>query len=120
MREDRDWTQQQLIDRSGLSPGTMSALENDETNPKRETLEKLAHGFEMTFGAFQSAFEDYTRPALPDNVLPMPLRRAEDVGVDPVALQLARQIVRLSPPARHAVEGVLMAFQEYESDHDEK
>jgi transcriptional regulator with XRE-family HTH domain len=122
MREDRDWTQQQLIERSEISPGTISALENDETNPKRDTMERLAKAFNMTRGELEMAFETYIRPASvpPDNVVQMPLRRAEDFGLDPSVLELARRVKALPPIARHAVETTVLAFEESDRGQPEK
>jgi transcriptional regulator with XRE-family HTH domain len=123
LREQREWTQEELQAKSDLGAGTISNIEGDAGNPKQTTIEKLARAFNLSPGALQSQYEAYaqaTTPA-PDNVLQMPtLRRAEDFSIDHDAFRTAQRITRLSPAARHAIEGVLMAFEEFELRRPEK
>ena len=113
LRESKGWTQEKLQTEADLGTGTISNLENDDTDPKTTTLEKLAKAFGMTRGDLQSQFESYGRaPEAPDNVIQMPQRRVEDRPLDPVVVALAEKLLRLPDSARHAIEGVLIAFND--------
>lgn len=117
LRESKNWTQEELQDRADLGAGTISNIESDDTNPKQSTLAKLAHAFGLSSGALQSQYEAFVSGG-PREVPPLdaPLRRATDRGLSPRVIELAERLMRLPPAARHAFEGLLMAFEEQDGE----
>ena len=45
LRELKEWTQEELANRSGISPTNLSALENDRVDIGKRRAEQLAHAF---------------------------------------------------------------------------
>lgn len=50
-RTRRDWTLDDLSERSGLAVSTLSLIENDNAQPRLDTLQRLAAAFEMPLSA---------------------------------------------------------------------
>lgn len=57
LRESRGFSLRALAEASGVSPATLSQIEQGQTSPSVATLEKLAHGLRVPVAAFFSATE---------------------------------------------------------------
>lgn len=115
LREGRGWVQKDLVEASGLGLGTISAIENDETDPKHSTREKLAGAFGMTVLALDSGYQRFSAgpesEAQPGQLL---LRRVTDKALDPIAVRLAERIQKLSTRAQNHIDGLIIAWEECE------
>ena len=77
LREDKDWSQEELAQRSGLSRSYIGALEVRKTmHPRAEYLIKLAAAFNVPIEEFYvaagyagSSFVDGVRPETPEEIL---------------------------------------------------
>lgn len=47
LRVERDWTQEQLVERTGLDRAYLSEIENGHRNPSLTTIAKFASAFGM-------------------------------------------------------------------------
>lgn len=54
LRKEREWTLQDLSDRSGVSVSTLSKIENAQVATSFDTLLKISRGLEMNFDAILS------------------------------------------------------------------
>ncbi|HEY0208941.1 XRE family transcriptional regulator [Acerihabitans sp.] len=50
MRQDRGWTLEHLADSSGLSISALSKIENGQVSASFDTIVKIAHAYELSFG----------------------------------------------------------------------
>ncbi|WP_413724943.1 helix-turn-helix domain-containing protein [Sodalis sp. RH16] len=50
MRQERAWTLEQLAEKSGLSISTLSKIENGQVSASFDTIVKIAHAYDLTFG----------------------------------------------------------------------
>ncbi len=73
LRRDKQWTQGELAERSGIKVGHISKLERNESDPKLETLSKLMHALDCSPNALLS---DVGTTSL-DGVLEMALERVQ-------------------------------------------
>lgn len=58
LREEREWTQVQLAEKSGLPQSHISRIENGVHSPTRMTLEKLARALNVDIGQLDPCGQD--------------------------------------------------------------
>lgn len=62
LRQERDWTQQDLSDTSGVSVPTISKVESGKSQPDQDTLQKFATAFGLpSVGAIYARQDDQSR-----------------------------------------------------------
>lgn len=113
LRESRGWVQEDLMRESGLGAGTISKIENDQTNRTQATTQSLADAFGLTVAALESGYQRFTGgDPQPDT----PMRRITDKGLDPQVVEMVERIMKLPRFARHAIQIVLGAFEDIHED----
>jgi transcriptional regulator with XRE-family HTH domain len=116
LRESREWTQEDLMRESGLGAGTISKIENDQTNRTQATTEALVTAFGFRHAAALES--DYQRFIGGDPQPDTPMRRITDKGLDPRVVEMAERIMKLPPFAKAAIEVVLGAFESIRDEPD--
>lgn len=71
MRQTRHWTLEQLAESSGLSISALSKIENGQVSASFDTIVKIAHAYDLTFGELfteQPPSEPAAQPAAPSPI----------------------------------------------------
>lgn len=84
LRNEQKMTLPELAEKSGLSKGLLSKLENtDEPNPSLETLQKIATALNSTLGDLLDSEVVRVKRILPDKVPDWVKGLAKDLGHEP-------------------------------------
>ena len=103
LRMDAQLTQSALEERAGLGASTVSDLENDASDVKEKTLEKLVvKGLRMSMADFQRQRYELQWGPMPPGSPPSP------ATIDPIVFRLAGRIAGLTPRERHQIESLVL------------
>jgi transcriptional regulator with XRE-family HTH domain len=102
LRKDKRWSIRKLAVESGIGRMTISAIERNESNYQKETLEALAKAFHKT------------APELEALVTPGPklVRRASDVELPPEWIAFTRRMMRLTRQAQGVILMMLAILED--------
>jgi len=75
LRRDKQWTQGELAEKSGVKVGHVSKLERNESDPKLETLQKLMNAFVCSSNALLNDVQ--TTPI--DGLIEMAIERVQQL-----------------------------------------
>lgn len=68
LRTDKDLSQEELSDKSGLSLRTIQRLENGETEPRGDTLKRVIHALELPTDYFNKINQSVKDVAISTNI----------------------------------------------------
>jgi transcriptional regulator with XRE-family HTH domain len=103
LRKDRHWSIRKLQHESGIGRMTISAIERNESNYQKDTLDALALAFKMKSGAELEALASLS---------PSRTRRATDSDLAPEWIAFTRRVMRLNRQAQGALHVIVLAFED--------
>jgi transcriptional regulator with XRE-family HTH domain len=118
-------SQKAFGDRIGISQTTVTALENDQSKPRLNTLSKIAEGFHVNFEWLRtgsgSMRGSVTKPAEPDTAIPQPAAMLASPNVEDMTPEQQATFYRLrSERAERKLQEAQRRLAQYEEAQDQQ